>query len=390
MKARASKRGTVAWLWPLAPVAAVLAAAPGCGGGGLGSVSSDPSARVRVPPPSALRSLELSPSPDSVLRAACLDAAREIEAGVVYCPPVAPAGKMTPQVAAGGFSGADNYVVDLQMDDTRSPYGHWLIEGGDAQAVLAHLRSEAMSRNRQRVGGVDFQIFKIKPYGRGGGQQGGHLSVYWRRGDRGYVVSFHDYDNRVVALAVAQGLIEQMERCPLEAAMKQGQRQGSACSGVFPAQSPLRPSPASLRRACQRIALASGERAYCPPVVPAGRLEIAAVESTGGGCGYSLRLKSPIFPGGRLGQWVVQGDEEGVLWRSLQELAQTHGSRQVAGLRARLVLTVSRGLGGGLLAKSSAVVWTQEGRDYLVAIKGLENEDLALEVADAMAREMRR
>jgi len=86
----------------------------------------------------------------------------------------------------------------------------------------------------------------------------------------------------------------------------------------------------------------------------------------------------------------VQGGQEGVLWRSLQALTQTHGSRQVAGLRARLVLTVSPGLGGGLLAKSSAVVWTQEGRDYLVAIKGFENEDLALEVADAMARGMRR
>ena len=139
-----------------------------------------------------------------------------------------------------------------------------------------------------------------------------------------------------------------------------------------------------------RIALVPGERAHCPPLVPAGRLEVASVASTEGGRGYRLRLRSPIFPGGRLGQRVVQGGQEGVLWRSLQALTQTHGSRQVAGLRARLVLTVSPGLGGGLLAKSSAVVWTQEGRDYLVAIKGFENEDLALEVADAMARGMRR
>lgn len=349
----------------------------GCGGGNGDSPSAASS--------SALRKLGLTHSAQKELRAACAAASRQIDSGVVYCPPVVPRGRPFVHIAGAGI-GPDTYTIDLQMVEGSSRYGHWLVQGGDPRFLLSELSRRAASRHPSQVGKVHLQLFRIRPFSQGGGEQGGHVAAYWTDEGRGYVTSFHGYDNEAATLAVARGLIEEMKRCP-QADAEQGE--DAACADAYPARPPVRPASAELDGACRRLAAATSP-VYCPPLVPAGRLEVEAAAPDPASAGYRLSLRSLILAGGKLGPWYVEAGEAGAIDRLVSRVTQSAHPIQVGGLPGKAVLTISSGKGGGALAKSALVVWSFDGRAYLLALKGFENEDLALRLAEAMAERMHR
>lgn len=162
----------------------------------------------------------------------------------VYCPPVVPKGPLKVKFAGPSFNTHRTYEVELlyARDQLASGriilHGHFILEGGSVR-FLKYLLNSGRGAPRTRVTtivGIPVRIYYIVPFSKGGGEHGGHVTLFWRFRGRGYVVSLHGYGKSATARAIASALIHEMRNCTLGDQTGEGARPGlpPVCHLVIP------------------------------------------------------------------------------------------------------------------------------------------------------------
>ncbi len=227
------------WKTSIVVLATALAAAlalSACGGAGAKSSSSTETA-----PPAGL-----SRAVPPVIRSDCRAAARKLDSGAVYCPPLVPGGgaKSMNRSSRGKRSidaRGGEYVLNfdspsLAGEDPHQPKGfrrhegHWLV-----RAVNTSLRSLTRGPGVAVVGRPSIHGVRVLVAERrwvAYDLDAGHVFALWRLRGHTYEVSLHGFENRRLVLPMAGALIAQMRRCPPPAAGSGGR---GACRLVFAA-----------------------------------------------------------------------------------------------------------------------------------------------------------
>lgn len=181
------------------------------------------------------------------LPAKLTDACRRIQRRVdiaVYCPPVVPESHPPPpQIEQAGPLGIgfshgrvtrwtrDYYEANVQSGSwlDHASDGHWIFAAGSPRLVGRRINalplqgpptgmvaSAVLTSRNVRIAGLMASVKRMARYPQGG-INGGHVLVTWKVGATDYLVSIHGFQNEPRAVAMAEGLINEIRSCPLAA-----------------------------------------------------------------------------------------------------------------------------------------------------------------------------
>jgi hypothetical protein len=184
----------------------------GCGDQGTPQKASVPPGLTRTVP--------------HVVRNDCEAAAKEIDEGAVYCPPLVPAGRTYSQnrssrgkvsIDAHGDEYILNFVTstlrgrdETQPKNFRRHPGHWLIRAADQPGELTRgpgvrvVKEVTVENTPVSIVQRKWVAYDI---------DAGHVLAVWRFGGRTFEISLHGFENRGLLLPMVEALIEQMHNC---------------------------------------------------------------------------------------------------------------------------------------------------------------------------------
>ena len=158
------------------------------------------------------------------LPAKLTDACRRIQRRVdiaVYCPPVVPESHPPPpQIEQAG---------PLGIGFSHGRVTRWIFAAGSPRLVGRRINalplqgpptgmvaSAVLTSRNVRIAGLMASVKRMARYPQGG-INGGHVLVTWKVGATDYLVSIHGFQNEPRAVAMAEGLINEIRSCPLAA-----------------------------------------------------------------------------------------------------------------------------------------------------------------------------